>query len=163
MTKFLKNDKYEIVYNESVWTGSKLIKVNGVVLQKISKNYYQAYIEGEEIKATISGNVLKGQSLNVNGTTFIVSLPPLWYEYVLAIFPVVFILIWGNIPALCMILPVIGGAIGGGIAGLFMVLSIVFMKKTDKPLFKVLIGFGMMILSILVCTLLGIAFLSLFA
>ena len=36
-----------------------------------------------------------------------------WYEMALSILIFVFYLIWGTVPALCLIFPVIGGGLGG--------------------------------------------------
>ena len=74
--------------------------------------------------------------------------------------PLVLILIWGNIPALCEIVPVIGGAIGGAISGVTSFFSVIFMKKTENVLFKLLIGVGMIVGTFLLCMVLAFAFLS---
>ncbi|MCI6357331.1 MAG: hypothetical protein MR766_01685 [Erysipelotrichaceae bacterium] len=66
----------------------------------------------------ITGNFVKGSTLTINGDSYKISENLKWYEYVLAILPFVFILIWGNVPALVQILPVIGGAIGGVVSAL---------------------------------------------
>jgi hypothetical protein len=65
---------------------------------------------------------------------------PKWYELILALIPFLFSIIWGNVPALFAIFPVISGALGGGLSALCALSYLALMKKTDNPLHKILIG-----------------------
>lgn len=161
MIKEFESEKYgNIVYEESLWTGRRRFVVGGVTLTKQTKESYVGIVNQEEVRATVYGNFLKGSSIYVGGETYVVSLPPKWYEYVIGFIPFVLILIWGNVPALCEIVPVIGGAIGGAISGVTSFFSVIFMKKTENILFKLLIGVGMIVGTFLLCMVLAFAFLS---
>lgn len=135
----------ELVYDESVLTGKRRIFQNGVELDSLSKTEY--LIDGKN--ATLAGNYMLGASLTVDGEVIELVAKPKWYEFVLAILPFIVIMVWGNNIVLCSIFPVVGGAIGGLIGGLGALMSMVFMKKTANPLYKILIGVGMILLSML--------------
>lgn len=145
----------QIEYEESIWTGKKKITVNGVKLFAIGKNIYKLEHEGETLDVRLTGNFFKGANLVIEGEKYEISPKSLWYEYVLAIIPFAFIIVWGNSPQLCAILPVVGGAIGGAISGALGFFSMSTMKSTNNPLKKVLIGLGFFVASIAVCTLIG--------
>ncbi len=136
----------EIVYSESFWTGKKTLTVNGVDAQPISKKEF--LINGE--KAVIKGNFYTGIDLCIGNETVALSPKPKWYEIVLAILPVLFLLTWGNSATLCAIFPVVGGAIGGVIGALFSLTSLLLMKSSKAPMIKILIGVGMFVLTLAV-------------
>lgn len=71
-------------------------------------------------------------------------------------------LLWfgGNVPSLIKIFPVVSGAIGGLISGIFAVVSLYVMKLTKKPHWKILIGLGFFVLTVLICYLIALAILS---
>ena len=98
----------EIVYSESIWTGKKSLIINGTAVQPVSKTEFMI---GEN-KAVLKGNYLTGVSLSIGDETIELSPKSKWYEIVLAVLPIVFLLTWGNSATLCSIFPVIGGAIG---------------------------------------------------
>ncbi len=148
-----------IVYDENIWTGKKTLKVNDVTCFAVSK---KEFLVGDQ-KVFLSGNLYTGIRLSIGQETVEISPRPTWYEIVLAILPVAFLLTWGNSPALCAIFPVIGGAIGGGIGALFSMTSLLMMKKANSPLYKVLIGLGMFAANLLVAFILALALISLIA
>lgn len=158
MKKVFVSEKYgNITYEESVWSGKKKVYVNGVVATQINKLSFSFKHEEENIEVIVYGNIFKGCTLKVGEERYEIYAKSLWYEYVLAILPFVFIMIWGNIPPLCEIIPVIGGAIGGAISGVMGVVSISFMKNTKNVLFKLLIGIGFFLVTVLICAGLGLA------
>lgn len=137
MKEIIRHPVYgEIIYNESLWTGKKTLKVNGVDADSISKNEYM--IDGK--KAILTGGFLTDTTLQIEGESILLSPKTKWYEIVLAIIPILFLLTWGNSVYLCNIFPVVGGAIGGALGGLGTLLSLQFMKSQKTPLFKALIG-----------------------
>jgi len=142
----------EIIYTESFWTGKKTLKINGVDAKPLSKKEF--LINGE--KFLIKGSVYTGISIHVNNEPIEVSPKPKWYEVVLSLIPVLFLLTWGNSPDLCAIFPVIGGAIGGAIGALFSLTSLHLMKKAKSPIFKILVGIGIFALTLLVSFVLAI-------
>jgi hypothetical protein len=147
----------EIVYDESIWTGKKTLTVNGETAKTISKNIFE--VNGKTL--TISGSILTGIKLFTDDETIEISPKPKWYEIALAILPFVFLMTWGNSPALCAIFPVVGGAIGGALGGLSGVISLLFMKKEESPAKKVLIGVIALVATVLVAFLLALGLVSL--
>ncbi len=145
-----------VSYKESFWTGSKSLFINGVPATKTDKTHFS--LNGQII--TIFGNVFSGVNLLYNGKTYSITDKTLWYEYILALIPFIFDLIWGNSVELCKIFPVVGGATGGAICGILIVVNISLMKLTKKPLFKILIGLGVTLLTILLLYLTALLMLS---
>ncbi len=146
----------EIVYDESFWTGKKTLTVNGATCFAISK---KEFMVGDQ-KVLLSGNLYLGIRLSIDQETIEISPRPAWYEIVLAILPLLFLLTWGNSPALCTIFPVVGGAIGGAIGAVFSLSSLLLMKKSKSPATKLLIGVGMFALTLLVAFVLALLILS---
>ena len=142
----------EIVYSEGSFTGKRTITVNGTVAKRVSK---KEYLLGET-KVTLKGNSVSGIELQIGDELVQLSPKPVWYEIVLAIIPLLFLLTWGNSVSLCAIFPVIGGAIGGALGGVSFVLSLVYMKKQKSPQAKLLIGLACAAVTILLAYLLAI-------
>ncbi len=139
MKEIIQHPTYgEIVYTESFWTSKKAVTVNGQPLEAAAKN---EFIFGEK-RAIIKGSSFTGVSMVVGDEAIELSPKPRWYEIILAILPLIFLLIWGNNATLCAIFPVVGGAIGGALGGAASVLSLFLMKKAKSALYKVLIGIG---------------------
>ena len=147
----------EIIYYESLLTGQKTLTVNGVDAQRISKKEYVI----NKKSVLLEGSFLFGRTLLIEGETIQLSPKAKWYEIVLAIIPIIFLLTWGNSVSLCSIFPVVGGAIGGALGGVSSVMSLFFMKSQKKPLFKVLAGIITAVISILIAFVLAIVLLSL--
>ena len=143
----------EIVYDENLWTGSKSLCVNGVKLNKISKNTFS----GQTHIWTVSGNVLSGVKVIVNGETIVVDKKPAWYDIVLSSLIFILIMVWGNSVALCSIVPVVGGGIGGGISGFMLLTNLIIIKHQSSILKKILITLGMMAATFVICMLVGFA------
>ncbi len=142
----------DILYTESAWTGKKSLIFNGIPAQSISKKEFML----DDIKINLKGNYFLGVSISINGEIIELVAKPKWYEIILSVLPVIFIIVWGNNPALCFIFPVVGGAIGGGFGAVVSMLSIYLMKKVTKPIHKILIGIGMFIASVLTASILDI-------
>ncbi len=147
-------------YEESVWTGKKSLFVDDVKLTKISKTKFE-YVKDEVVtQFLLDGNILKVVNLVVNGAKYEILQKTAWYEYIVAFIGVVFILIWGNVPALCEIFPVVGGAIGGLIGALGAILGIYMMRVSRKPVIRLLIGLAGSAIAVLICFLIGFAIVS---
>ena len=146
----------QIVYEESFWTGKKSITVNGVNAPVVTKNKFM--IDGKN--ATVKGNYLTGVTLNIESETIALTPKAKWYETVLAVIPIVFMLTWGNSVELCAIFPVVGGAIGGGLGAVGGCASMILMKKQKNPLLKVLIGAGIAAATIFVAFLLALVMIA---
>ena len=146
----------EIVYDESFWTGKKTLTVNGATCFAISK---KEFMVGDQ-KAYLNGNLYMGITLSVGQDVIVISPRPTWYEIVLAILPVAFLLTWGNSPFLCAIFPVVGGAIGGALGGAGSMLSLILMKNAKPIGKKLLIGVSIFVATLLVSFLLALLVLS---
>lgn len=146
----------KVSYEESLWTGKKTLYVNGVACRKVSKTQF-AYSDGEKEQfITVNGNSFKGVTLKMEEGEFIVEKKPAWYEYVLSFFALILVITWGNSPALVEKFVVVGGAIGGAIAGLFGALNLTWVRKTDNVFFKILISLGSTVAAVLVCHFVGL-------
>ena len=124
----------QILYEESIWTGKKVITVNGTALQKVSKDTYVLTIAGESVYAVLKGSLLSGACLTIRDEAIWLVAKPAWYDWLLSVLPFVVMIIWGNSPQLCSIIPVVGGAIGGAIGGVGFVTTMVLVR--DRTGFK---------------------------
>ncbi len=158
MKVVIDDEKYgQIVYEESAWTGKKSICVNGVPLKKTAKNTY-CLSEGDVcINFVVQGNYVKGSRLVVEGREIQVTQPVKWYEVAMSVAIFALVLVWGNMPALVSILPVVGGAIGGAISGLFMILNLIVIKQIKNIWLKAAISLGMCAAAFLICAGVGAA------
>lgn len=113
MKTVVQNEKYgEFVVDENVWTGKIKVFLNGKELAKVDKT---RYLIEEKKYIDFTGNSIKGLYMTVDNQTTQVTAPAKWYEIALSVLIFVVILIWGNSLTLCSIVPVVGGAIGGGL------------------------------------------------
>lgn len=147
MRKTIQHPVYgEIVYTENAWTGKKSLTINGIAATPITKKVFKI----DDKSVTIIGNDLMGASLFIDGEIISLSPKPKWYEFVLAILPLAFLLTWGNSVTLCSIFPVVGGAIGGALGGAASIISLCLMKKSKSPIIKVIIGIGALVATALI-------------
>lgn len=153
----INHPKYgEIIYTENEWTGKKGLKINGVEATKTSKKIYTV----DDMSITLKGSAFLGATLTIDGEIIEIIPKSKWYEIVLAIFPFLFIMVWGSISSLCAIFPIVGGAIGGLIGGIGLVCSMYAMKRTNSVIKKILIGIAWIVLSILVAYLVALAIIN---
>ena len=158
MKKVINHDVFgEIIYDESFWTGKKTITLNGQVATKVDKNTYVT-ANGQTI--TIKGGFFTGSSATISGETVVLVPPFKWYEYVMALLPIVFVLIWGNVPALVEVFPIVGGAIGGMISAIFGLCDLLIFSKLKNVLVKIVVALAMFAACLLVCYLIALAILS---
>ena len=150
----------EVEYIENAWTGKKEISINGNKLEKINRTTFKYVKDEKEVVAKIEGNYLGGSKLVVEDQTVQLTPKIKWYEAMLSIMIVLLICVWGNVVALCQIVPIIGGAVGGAISGLFAMLNIMVMKATSNIWLKLLIWLGFMVATFLTCYLGAIIYLS---
>lgn len=161
MKKIIKHSCGEIIYEESFWTGKKEISINGQKLKKLGKTLFEyTDEEGKITKVYLMGNFVGGTKITLDNQSIQVTEPAKWYEYALAILIFVVVLIWGNSPALCSIIPIVGGAIGGGISGAMGCGALILMKSTNNILYKILIVLGMFMATILICFVIALGLIS---
>lgn len=132
----------EIVYEESFWTGKREISVGGIPLFKVRKNCY-AYQCGEQtVTVDVKGSAYFGASLMIGRDEIAITPKPAWYEILLLALGFGFLFTWGNSVALCSIVPIVGGAIGGAVCGFMMVLTIGLLRtvRTFGNKFAVWLG-----------------------
>lgn len=147
----------EIVYDESAWTGKKTLFIDGKQLEKVSKNEFVTE-NGDSV--FVKGSLLTGTKVTIGNETIELTPSIKWYEAVLALLPLIFNLVWGNVVALCAIIPMVGGAIGGLINGGIAMLSLMLMKRTQSVGLKIIIGLGMFCVGFLLCFLIGLGILG---
>lgn len=150
-----------VVYEESVWTGKKSLYVNNEALSRDGKSAF-VYTSGTEVvRAEIKGNMITGSKLFIGEEEHELTPKPKWYEIACSVFIFLLIMVWGNSVALCSIVPVVGGAIGGAISALMAFANLMMMKSTDK-LWKKLVYFAAMtVATFLICFIIAMAILSL--
>lgn len=138
MKKTIMHPTYgEIVYEEGIWSGKRTFTINGIAMQKISKDTYVFMIGEESIQAVLQGSMLTGASLNIRGEKIWIISKPKWYDWLLSFLPFAIIMIWGNSASLCSMIPVAGGAIGGALGGAGLVITM-FNVREKRGVQKIL-------------------------
>ncbi len=138
MKKTVMHPEYgKITYEESIWTGKKTLSVNGVVLPKDGKNSYLLAAGQDSTYVTLNGNAVTGASVVIRGQEIVIYPKPTVLDWILSCLPFVLILVWGNNPALCSIVPVAGGAIGGALGAAASIVAMLNMRQ--KPVGKKLL------------------------
>ena len=129
----------EIIYKENSWTGKKSLSVNGKELNRADKTTF-VYEEGDnKTDIKIEGNFLKGAALKYKDESIEISPSVKWYEILLSVLIVAFVCVWSNVVACVQILPILGGAIGGAISGIFAIACFITMKVVKKVWLKLII------------------------
>lgn len=109
---------------------------------------------------TVKGNFLSGVKLDIGGQQIQVVPVVKWYEIVLSVISFVLIMIWGNSVALCSIVPVIGGAIGGAISAMLCVVNLILIKRVSPIWLKILISLATVAVTFGICCGIGYALLA---
>ncbi len=158
MKNVVQSENYgEIVYEENFWTSSRKICFNGEALEKVTRKEFRTQ-SGEQVY--VKGSFLTGVKLNVGGGEITVTPTIKWYEAALALLPFILIMVWGNVVALCKIVPVVGGVIGGAISGLTSVASLFFMRSVKPVWLKIVIGLVFVAATFGICCGIGFAIVS---
>lgn len=152
-------DGSNLTYVESFWTRNKKIYINGKEIRKTSKNDF-VYGEDNENFITIKGNQYKGIFVNVNGKDYEICTKMPFYVYLLFVAPVLFIIIFGSIPSLVEIFPVVGGLIGGLISCAISCIGLSMYYKISNKKLALLVQFCFALLSVFACYLVGLAIIS---
>ena len=157
----IQHEKYgEIVYEENFWTGKKSITVGGVPLLKEYKNCY-AYQCGEQsVHVTVKGSAYFGASLLIGGDMVTITPKPAWYEFLAVALGFGTVMAWGNNVALCSIVPIVGGAIGGAVCGFMAPLTIGLLRSVRGIGKKIALALGMALAAFAINFLLALALLS---
>ncbi len=158
MKSTIQNEKLgKIVFEESAWTGKKKISIAGKPLTKVDKTTFKTE---DEKTLTLSGNFIQGCKMTFEDETIELTPSVKWYEYLLSALPFVFVMIWGNIVALCELVPIVGGAVGGLISAIFCCVNLVIIKKFKQWWLKLIISIITLGLTFLVCYLIALAIIA---
>ena len=158
MKTVVQNEKYgELVVDENVWTGKIKVFLNGKELAKVDKT---RYLIEEKKYIDFTGNSIKGLYMTVDNQTTQVTAPAKWYEIALSVLIFVVILIWGNSLTLCSIVPVVGGAIGGGLSAMLAVVNLFVMRGIKNVALKLLAFVGIFAVTFGLCAAIGTAILA---
>ena len=157
MKKIIQHPLYgEITYEESLWSGKKALAVNGTPLQKVGKDTYTLSFGEMNTLVVLKGNALNGACLRIGGEEVWVVPKAAPLDWVLSVLPFMLMLLWGNNPRLCSIVPVVGGAIGGALGGAGMVITMLLVRD-KKGLGKVLTGLLIALATLAIGAVLGFA------
>ena len=158
MKTVVQNENYgEFVVDENVWTGKIKVFPNGKELAKVDKT---RYLIEEKKYIDFTGNSIKGLYMTVDNQTTQVTAPAKWYEIALSVLIFVVILIWGNSLTLCSIVPVVGGAIGGGLSAMLAVVNLFVMRGIKNVALKLLAFVGIFAVTFGLCAAIGTAILA---
>jgi hypothetical protein len=147
----------EIVFEESFWTGKRRITMKGIELKEEKKKVLFSYFDGERSEQVqVKGSSLSGVQLLIGGECIQLTPRTKWYEFACSVILAVSVLTWGNSPALCALFPIVGGALGGGIAGAMMIVNLYLMKQAGRVWTKLLIWLGLWAATFLICFALAI-------
>jgi hypothetical protein len=162
MKKAILTEKYgEIVYEENIWTGKKKITVNGILLTKLNKKTYEGIVGGERLTVVINGGYLTGAVIEINGgLKYRVTEPAKWYDYVLAFIWVPIYIVLSAVPAIYTTFPIVGGALGGAIAGVGAALAMYSIKPMKNIAVKIVISLAYFVGVILINFALAMVLLS---
>ena len=101
--------------------------------------------------------MVTGVKLVTDAEEIVLLPPPTWYEIVFTAIAFGLIFVWGNSVALCSILPLVGGAIGGAIIGAGVVVNLMLMRRAKSVGKKLLIGLAIFAATFFVCLLIGLS------
>lgn len=161
MKTIIQHDTYgEIYLDESFWSGKKTFYIGGVPLIKTGRNQYEFVKDGENYTALVRGNFLTGVTMNIRGQDIRLTPKPAWYEIFLSVLILAFNLVWANVPSLFLLMPLVGGAVGGLIGGVFTMASLLFMKSTKNIFLKLLIFALCFAASVLISWLIAVGILA---
>ena len=151
MKSVIDHETYgQIVYDESFWLGKKTLMINGKYLTKVNRKTFSYSNEAENKQVYLGGNFLTGAHLTIDQEKIQLTPPIKWYELLLPILVFCFMIIWGSVPSLVLMFPLVGGALGGLIDGVGIISSILAMKSIKRISIKLLAWLGISALTILI-------------
>lgn len=141
----------EIYYYERSFVGTKVIKINGVELERINKYIFKS----KKKKVEVEGNFLSGIGLYIDGQYVLIYDKAKWYEYLLSALPFLLLTIWGSVPYLVDIIPFAVGVMAGAINAVFAIVAIILGRTFSKFWQKLINVLIFVSISFLVCFLVG--------
>lgn len=162
MKVIVENEKYgTIEYKENFWTGRRKIYIDGKQYKYKDSNKYVNKSEGKEEVVKVRGGYFSGVRLTVIDTYVNVVPMTATFEYVLALLPFIFVIIWGSAPYFCSLFPIVGGIIGGVISITTGVVQVKIMREFKSVLLKILVAIIMFAVTFILCHLVALVILSL--
>ena len=162
MKYVVNHDVYgEICLEESFWTSKKTVTINGVALNQIGKmkygqRTYEYETEEGKKKVTAKGSFSSGIQLTIDGETIQMGKGAAWYEIAACALMWIVMLVWGIVPSLYTIWPILGGALGGALHAILAMTALLSMKSTKNIALKFVIWLGMFIGSMILSGVLAI-------
>ena len=152
MRELVNHEKFGMIeYTENFWTGRKNLYINGKQLKKIRRGTYEWQKEdGTTEFCYLGGNFLKGVTLMIKSDTIPLVEPIRWYESLMAFFLAIIPMVWGSVRSLCLIIPIVGGAVGGAVYFTVAFIAMVIIKKTNNLALKFLIWFAALVVAFVV-------------
>lgn len=142
----IRHDSYgEISYDENFWSGKKAVFIGGKELVKERKNVFLYDTGDRVIRVTAKGSYWFGAHLEIEGNNVVISRKPTWYEILFSALIYGLMSAWGNSPYLCSIVPVVGGAVGGLIWGVMIVVNLWAMREMDSVPKKLAAWLGILV------------------
>ena len=138
MKSIINHEVYGVIeYEESFWTGKRVIKVNGQPLKKIDKKTF--VLEGGEkpVYFSIRGSFFAGVKAYINGHAINLTPPTKWYEYIATV--------------IIFAIGVLFGAIGGAIGALLGLSQLLVVKSVKNVWLKLLIGAAFVVAAAGIC------------
>ncbi len=140
----------EIRLEESFWTSQKSVTINGAALKRIGKMKkgqctYEYETEDGKKQVTSKGTFVSGIQLTIDGETIQMGNGAAWYEIAACALMWIVMLVWGNVPNLYAIWPVLGGALGGALHAILALTAMLAMKSTKNIALKFVFWLGILI------------------
>ena len=104
-----------------------------------------------DVVVTLKGSYMSGVTIDIAGEKIEIIEKPKWYVLTLIILFAIIPIVWSNVPSLCSIFPLVGGALGGVIMGVCAVASYMLTRVVQKPVYKILIIFAGFLLNVALC------------
>lgn len=138
--KFITSENDTIRVNYSAFSGKIEIFFNGKIARKISKRVYKVSV-GDDVKnIEVEGNLFSGVYLHYDGRSYQIQGKLPIYVFILGVIPFIMTMVLGNLRALADAgFYYVGGAIGGGLSGLFSALGIALCSLPSKHWLRILI------------------------
>ena len=162
MKYVVMHDVYgEICVEEGFWTSKKSITINGVALKQIGKMRrgqctYEYETEDGKKQVIAKGAFTTGIQLTIDGETIQMDKGAAWYEIAACALMWIVMLVWGIVPNLYAIWPVLGGALGGALHAILALTAMLGMKSTKNIALKFAIWLGVFIGSMILSGILAI-------
>ena len=158
MKEIIQHEKYgTIEFSEGTVLGNREIIING---QPLTKKSNKVFYRADNTAVKVEGNLFTGVKLNIDGEMVQITPAGKWYELAIYIAGFVLLMVWSNSIALCSIIPMVGGAIGGLLYAIPAVLGFSVSVKQKNPILKATICLCSVLLGLILCAIVGVAIVS---